>query len=609
MRGVHRFLAGLPFLAALALPAWHQPAAAQAQPDRSFTLSSAAPVSFSLQFDSPGTLIIDRDGKFYYEDALSQYNRYSPDNYDHSWRFFTGTDIDDVSAKGMAAMDPVTVQNTTVLCENSPLSLQIPNLKKDNGDYKSGYPYNSFCILTGMWIDPDTGDWYGLIHDELFGGKPRYDGIEYARSRDQGKSWAILGPILTSPFGMKGIYNTVDPQDPGKVGTYYYGDGDPRLFIDYASGYFYVFYFSRIMNTTPGQPSGFSAHKWQHVARAPISGKMAPDSWRKYHDGKWEQPGLAGQEANLVPVEKPGDTGIGTVEYDPARTGTADQLHYDNSPLGVINITWNAYLGKYIGTPEQGTLPDYESTLGPLVFYATDDLATQKWTKIGPLPGYADSRSWYRWLVDDASRTTTRITGKTFRSYCSVQCTTYDAEYVPVTITCASGEACVAPSPVDLGRRYVIRTTGRSPERLDLGGWPGRGGAWAIEPTGDGFFRIRSASRGLVVGLTGPALSRAWGAAAGLVKSVAEATSPAGLAQQWSIEAVTRVQDGRTVGTGRYRIVNRYNGLALNLSHRQTATVPMRSWDRAQTADTLSRPGIPAWRQEDQQFVFEAARW
>jgi hypothetical protein len=53
-------------------------------------------------------------------------------------------------------------------------------------------------------------------------------------------------------------------------------------------------------------------------------------------------------------------------------------------------------------------------------------------------------------------------------------------------------------------------------------------------------------------------------------------------------------QDGRTVGTGRYHIVNRYSGLALNLSHRQAATVPMRSWNRAQTADASSRPGIPA---------------
>jgi hypothetical protein len=605
-------------LAALALMSLAPPAAAQARPDRSFSLSSAAPVAFSLQFDSPGTLIVDRDGKFFYEDALSQYDRYDPSNYDHSWRFFTGSDIDDVSAKAMAALDPITVQNTTGYCENSPLSLQTPNQKQANGDYKSGYPYNNFCIMTGIWIDPDTGDWYGLIHDELFGGKPRYDGIEYARSQDRGKSWTILGPILTSPFGMKGIYNTVDPQDPGKVGTYYYGDGDPRLFVDYASGYFYVFYFSRIMNTTPGQPSGFSAHKWQHVARAPIGAKMAPDSWRKYYKGQWAEPGLAGRESNLIPVEKEDDTGYSAVEYDPAKTGTADQLHYDNSPLGVINITWNAYLGKYIGTPEQGTLPDYESTLGPLVFYATDDLATEKWTKIGPLPGYDNSRSWYRWLVEDGSRTTGRITGKLFRSYCSVQCTTYDAEYVPVTITCKDGETCAAPAPVEAGQRVVIRTAGRSPDILDLGGrGPWRNGReWLVEPTGDGFYRIRSASRPLYLGVPGAAssggatASRAWGATAGLVNRETDVRTPAALAQQWSIEAVTRIDSsGRSVATGRYRIVNRYSGLALNLSHRQLATVPMRSWDRARTADQLTRPGLPVWQQDDQQFTFEDARW
>lgn len=605
MGAVRRLFAATSCLAALALSL---PAAAQAQADTSVTLSTSAPVPFSLQFDTPGGLFIDRDGTFHYQDGLSQYSLYDPANLDHSWRFFTGADIDEISAKGMAALEPITVRDTTGACENSPLSLQNPHVKNADGTYRSGYPYNNFCVIVGVWVDPDNGDWYGLVHEELFGGRPRYDGIEYARSRDRGKSWTILAPILTSPFPMKGIDDVADPQDPRTLGTYYYGDGDPRLLVDTASGYFYVFYFTRVQDTR-----GRSTHAWwQHVARAPISAKMAPNSWRKYYRGEWSEPGVQGRESNLIPVETPGDTGWSPVEYDPTKPGTAAELGYVNSPLFVLNISWNAYLGKYIGTPNQSRPPYYDNK-GPLVFYAADDLATQRWTKIGPLPGYGDSDSWYRWMVEDGSGTTSRVTGKTFRSYCSVDCTTYAAEYVKVTIACASGESCAAPSPVEPGQRYRIRTAGRWSDTVDLGGHvPWRGGRdWLIEPTGDGFYRIRKPSGGLVLGVVGAGggastAARAWGARVGLANPASDATSPAGLSQQWSIEAVTAA--GHYGDKARYRIVNRYSDLALNLSHGQLATVPLRSWDRAASADALSRPSLPVWRQRDQIFTFEPAR-
>ncbi len=148
----------------------------------------------------------------------------------------------------------------------------------------TGYDYINYCGLMDVWVDPDTGNWYGLIHDEVFGINPRYDAIELATSSDKGENWEIVGVLQTSPYGMKDIRDT----PLGK--TYDYGGGDPRLFVDYSAGYFYVFYTSRVMNIdlkageAPTQSqvpvSGFSSFMQEYVMRAPIQDKMAPGSWQ-----------------------------------------------------------------------------------------------------------------------------------------------------------------------------------------------------------------------------------------------------------------------------------------------------------------------------------------
>ncbi|WP_279463244.1 hypothetical protein [Aeromonas dhakensis] len=109
------------------------------------------------------------------------------------------------------------------------------------------------------------------------------------------------------------------------------GGGDPRLFVDYASGYFYMFYTSRVQNLSGW--SGFSSFMQEHVMRAPISGKMSPDSWRKYHNGKWEKYdtqdyslGNAGAASNIVSVDV-SPKGYFTPEYNPeTMSGTASEL-------------------------------------------------------------------------------------------------------------------------------------------------------------------------------------------------------------------------------------------------------------------------------------------
>ncbi|MFD0078886.1 hypothetical protein ACFVIY_41710 [Streptomyces sp. NPDC127166] len=136
----------------------------------------------------------------------------------------------------------------------------------------SGYAQKNYCDLAGVWVGPDTGDWYGLVHNEFtpqpFGDGLHFDAIDYAVSKDQGRTWSIKDHVITSPCSTTRGDTSAFPQQ-----TYDYGDGDQRLFVDTASGYFYAFYGSRIVNKGGGWGAFYG-----HVARAPIAGKMAPSS-------------------------------------------------------------------------------------------------------------------------------------------------------------------------------------------------------------------------------------------------------------------------------------------------------------------------------------------
>lgn len=185
----------------------------------------------------------------------------------------------------------------------------------------SGYSQRNFCDLSGVWVDPDTGDWYGLVHNEFTRSRSATASTttpsttRSPRTRaGRGPSRAMSSPPRTAPSGV------TTPPSPHQ--TYHYGDGDQRLFVDTASGYFYVYYGSRIVE---------KGGRWKvfhgHVARAPISAKMAPGSWRKWYDGSWFEPGVGGKESNMVPVDSANGTGYTppSTEYDPANTGTVSE--------------------------------------------------------------------------------------------------------------------------------------------------------------------------------------------------------------------------------------------------------------------------------------------
>ncbi|WP_052434468.1 RICIN domain-containing protein [Streptacidiphilus melanogenes] len=571
-------------------------------PASGYTLSAGTSVSGGNGDDTPAFPYLDKNGQFYYQSAHSLYG--ATDS--RSWDFYTGKDFDTASTASISKSG--TNKDTTAFCDNSPTGVNATDAPSG-----SGYAQRNYCDLVGVWVDPDTGTWYGLVHNEFtpqpFGDGLHYDAIDYASSTDRGATWTIQGHAVTSPYSTKRGDTAAFPNS-----TYYYGDGDPRLFVDQRSGYFYVFYMSRLVDKTGGW-GGFQ----EHVARAPISKKMSSSSWSKWYDGSWSQPGVGGAESDVIPSDGVGSGWIPSARgYSPSTAGSvASQIAAGTTPvtsqLSVLNIAWDAYLGKYIGTPENEAGSDQ-----PQHFYVTDDLATEKWTDIGSA-GPAQS-SWYRWFLDPANLTSGAIVGRSFRSYCEYSCTPDDSEYTQFTVAPTS-LAGLPSSPVGAGGSYRVgagdgRYLTQSGNSLTTTTAPsGSSAQWTFTPTGDGFFTVANASSGQLLGVDPTKnAGRAWDTAAKLGRPGAEGPT---VGQQWSIQTVMQspATSGASTPTGGYRLVNRYSGLALSLTggSAAVATAPQRGWNNSGTAgdtrpvsaQTLTFTAAAAGRQD----TGSALRW
>lgn len=563
-----------PSLASAAPMATGAPVAADGS-DSSQAASSSAEITvgashdYAFPDDTPAAMLTDADGSFHAQSAHALYAKDDP----REWLFFKGTNIDDMTADKElnAAADPddPTHRNddTTVRCNQSPTG------KEASKDPTGSYSQKNFCDLVGVWVDPDSGDWIGIVHNEFtgrpFGDGLHYDSLDYAVSTDSGKTWDIKDHIITSPYSTKRGDEKQFPED-----TYNYGDGDPRLFVDTASGYFYVYYGSRVIGK---QGKGGENVNLSHVARAPISKKMAPGSWAKFYDGSFSQKGLGGKESNLTPVTDRDAAGYTAPEddYDPTTPGNTDaQVKAGElpgtSPLFVMNISYDAHLGLYIGQPEGATRP------GPQEYYATDDLTSQKWHLLGTGDDQ-DWASWYRWMVDSKSLTSGNIIGKDFRSYCSISCTgESDGEYFDVSIDSEDETATEAQNLFSTKKAYTL-STGRSTAlgqqkkgQAKVVGTAKRtdaGASWTITPTGDGAYTIANTRSGALLGVDSTRTKqRAWGTKVKATEAAGEKhgkrTDPS-VGQQWWVVRDTDPATGERTGT--YHLVNRYSGLVLDL--------------------------------------------
>ncbi|GAA2740924.1 RICIN domain-containing protein [Kitasatospora cinereorecta] len=657
-----------------------------------YTITTGATGTYAHADDTPAYPFIDSDGSFFFQSSHSLYA--GKDS--RAWQFWTGTDIDTGVTRAVVSSAPDNA-DTTARCNNSPTGLM--STYDPRGSQTSGYAERNYCDLIGVWVDPDTGSWYGAVHNEFtpspFGDGLHYDSIDYAQSTDHGATWTIKDHIITSPFttwrandqlwtlaadgsirvgsnncvditgggttagtavgkygctgganqkwtatdgtlvnpasglcltasgtgvgatftiqtcsgaatqrfstpaaGAKGqISLTGTPadciegvtslklaacNDPSMDGrdqfpnqTYYYGDGDPKLFVDYASGYFYLYYDTQILNQAGGGRIDLG-----HVARAPISGKMAPTSWKKWYGGSWTEPGTGGKEADLVPSD---GTGPGYLDdaYSPFNTGTtAQQLAAGRlpsaPPLAWLDVAYDAYLGKYISMAR----PENPTTSTPLHIYATSDLATQRWEDIGTVTNPSGG-AWYRSLLDSTSRTANYLVGKTFRNYCMYSCTpTSGTEWVSTTVDTEPGN--LPTPPVSAGAAYRI-AAGNGQYLAQSGssltttaGGPSSSQGWRFTPTGDGFFTVANAVSGQNLGVDDTANSgRAWGAPLTLGTGT-------GVGAQWFLQSV----GDAVLPAGSYRLVNRYSGQALSLTAGTggATTAPQRGWTNAGTS-------------------------
>lgn len=521
-------------------------------------MTASGPTEFDWALDTPVLSFTDTDGTFYAQQSVSLYNT----SQYRWWQFYTGQNFDDLTEAPISnAVNPANPADsnadTTWRCDTSPTGLEATY---DTGAYSTHYLEKNYCDLVGVWVDPDTGDWYGVVHDEFtpspYGDQLHFDSIDYAVSADHGATWKILGHAVTSPYPTERGNTAAFPNQ-----TYDYGDGDPRLYVDYSSGYFYLFYMSRVVGKT-----GSATVTEEHVARAPIKDKMAAGSWTKYYEGSWSQPGLGGKESELTPTTPSGTGYIATADdYSPSDTGTVPDLISNGdlrtTPIQDMVVSWDPYLGAYIGL-KGGT------------FYEAASLATEKWVDIGSPADY-QMTGYYQSMTDSGSLTGQEVLGSSFRVYCTGGCKTYPdyGEYSTVTLDRTTAQA---PSePVVSGRSYQI-TSGGGRRLAQTGGssagagGPGDGaaGRWTFTSDADGFYTVTNARSGLALGVnSSSSAGRAWGAAAGLSPSKAGDTG-----QEWAVQPHSG---------GGFRLINRYSGLVLSLGPGSAVTGPVRSWNAA----------------------------
>ena len=241
--------------------------------------------------------------------------------------------------------------------------------------------------IASAWTDPATGTWYATVHVEFHytTSGSHFRRIGLATSTDDGAHWHYDGDIITSDSS----YNMADYS-----GAYYNdGQGDQKLFVDTADGYFYLYYRDDVVNKTDYEDRTST----MAVARCSIADKMAPGCWRKFYNGSWSQPGLGGHESAIF-----SDADSATVFFD-------------------------TYIGRYIA------IGVYETALGDFISEATN-LASQNWSAPQPFSGGATSRTkWYNWPVDP--KTWARMSvGQIFRLYSSDVDTSGPTKYMDVLL-------------------------------------------------------------------------------------------------------------------------------------------------------------------------------
>ena len=162
-----------------------------------------------------------------------------------------------------------------------PISMVIDHGEKgsfDNGYvgvggvYKAGHQILAFYHAEDREnIKSSNADYYNI--------KPFIASIGVAVSNDGGRTFRKLGQVLTS-------------KHPRKEDSLDAGIAQPTVCVDKTNQYLMMWY----VDSSRYKPGGYQIC----VARCPITEQGQPGHWKKYCNGDFSEPGLAGDESHLV---------------------------------------------------------------------------------------------------------------------------------------------------------------------------------------------------------------------------------------------------------------------------------------------------------------------
>lgn len=204
-----------------------------------------------------------------------------------------------------------------VVSGNSTLLLQGPNIAQarprkvvfmpgNTTDFDNGYAGITSVVpnpsgkrkLLGFYHAEDHVDMPKVSYNKDIQGA--YWSIGLAHSDDNGESFTRGGQILRASVAKKDV--TKEHQ----------GIGDPHVILDASGEYLYAYY-TDITRRKGDEPIRVA------LARCAIADRGEPGKWFKYRHGKFEEPGLGGEEDGIVrgPTTYPCESGSPHVTYLP----------------------------------------------------------------------------------------------------------------------------------------------------------------------------------------------------------------------------------------------------------------------------------------------------
>jgi hypothetical protein len=229
-----------------------------------------------------------------------------PDGTD-GMHYFPDGPLSILSARPLRFLMPM--GNRTVLVSGRDFG-SLTSQREVLGPSGSG-PDASYAGIYAAWRPGNAGPFVAIYHGENHEGMGRMEGNDI-----NGAVWSVglatIDPVNERIERRGEILRADKPRQPiaGKpheiAALRVQGVGEPSMTPD-RDGKFLLCYYTETSNR-------LKRSVCLGVARSPIEARGEPGSWKKFHDGRWEEPGLGGHETPVLSAEG-GDVGQSFVTY------------------------------------------------------------------------------------------------------------------------------------------------------------------------------------------------------------------------------------------------------------------------------------------------------